>query len=110
MAPHTDETDRRRARRFEVRAPTQYANTERGTGITENVSISGVLIQNASRLVGVGSSVEVRFSFFPGSFDTAFTAHVIRETEAGFALQFSDLGPSQLSLLRAALPPSAFNA
>ena len=108
MAPYDAENDRRRAIRFEVRAPTQYANHERGTGTTENVSVSGVLIQNATRAVGVGSSLEVRFSFFPGSFDTPFTARVIRHTDDGFALQFDDLGPPQISLLRSALPPGAF--
>jgi hypothetical protein len=103
-----DPNDRRRARRFGVRAPAQYANSSGGTGTTENISISGVLIENASTQVGLGATVELRFSFYPGSFDTPFAGHVIRHTESGFALQFADIGDDQLALLRTALPPSAF--
>ena len=103
------ENDRRRARRFGVRAPAQYANSNPGTGMTENISISGVLIENASMQVGVGASVELRFSFYPGSFDTSFSGNVIRQTETGFALRFTDVGDDQLALLRTALPPSAFS-
>ena len=98
------EREKRQAPRFEVRAPAEFQNDARGSGMTWNVSVSGVLIEHASALLPIGTQVEVRFSFFPGSFDTTFVCHVVRQTEHGFALVFSGLDEPRRKVLKTALP------
>lgn len=94
----------RREPRFEVRVPAEFEGGASGSGTTWNISFSGVLIENASERLPIGTRVEVRFSFFPGSFGTTFVGRVIRHTERGFALEFSDLDDPHRKVLTAALP------
>ncbi len=92
--------DRRTALRFNVQVPTEYENSHTGSGLTENVSLSGVLIERVSRSIAIQTEIRLRFSFFIGSFDTVFHGTVIRHTEGGFAVQFADMDPVQLDVLR----------
>lgn len=95
----------RAAPRFNLRVPVEYRFPGfRGEGTVWNVSASGARIEWATALVGSGTHVWLRFSFFPGSFATELEADVVRRTETGFAVQFRELGPSQLDMLRRALP------
>jgi len=99
------QTQRRVARRYEIRVPVEYEqNQQQGSGTTWNLSVSGVLIERASARVDVGGRLELRFSFFPGSFDTRFPANVVRHTPDGFAVQFDVLETDQIRLLNRALP------
>ncbi len=95
---------RREARRFIIQAPTEYENSQMGSGLTENVSISGVRIENASRSIAIQTEIRLRFSFFMGSFGTIFQGAVVRHTEDGFAVQFGDMGEAHLEVLRRILP------
>ena len=95
---------RREARRFIIQAPTEYKNSQTGSGFTENVSISGVRIENASVSIAIQTEIRLRFSFFMGSFDTMFQGTVVRHTGDGFAVQFGDIGEAQLEVLRRILP------
>ncbi len=97
--------EQRAAPRFSVQAPTEYGNSHLGTGFVENVSLSGVLIENASRSVEIQTGIRLRFSFFMGSFDTVFPGTVVRHTGPGFAVQFGDMGEAQLGVLRRVLQP-----
>ena len=78
-----------------------------GSGFTENVSLSGALIEYASRSIPVKTKVRLRFSFFVGSFDTVFLGTVVRHTEDGFAVHFQDMDEAQRDVLRKCLrlPP-----
>jgi hypothetical protein len=76
-----------------------------GRGFTKNVSLSGVLIEQASSLAPIGASLRLRFSFFLGSFETQFRSKVVRHAEDGFAVQFASLDGAELEILRKALPP-----
>ncbi len=98
------ERDLRRSQRFELRAPAEFQNGGHGSGMTWNISFSGALIVNASELLPVGTRLEVRFSFFPGSFETTFVGRVVRHSEHGFALEFSSLDEPRRHVLRTALP------
>ncbi len=91
--------ERRREPRFPVQVPTEYENSQTGSGLTENVSLSGVLIE-ASRSIPIQTEIRLRFSFFVGSFDTEFQGTVIRHTGGGFAVQFGDMDPVQAEVLR----------
>ncbi len=95
---------RREARRFIIQAPTEYEDSQTGSGLTENVSISGVRIENASVSTAIQTQIRLRFSFFMGSFDTLFQGTVVRHTGDGFAVQFGDMGEAQLAVLRRILP------
>ena len=92
--------ERRAAPRFNVRVPTEYENSHMGSGLTENVSVSGVLIEPASRSIAIQTEIQLRFSFFIGSFDTVFHGTVVRHTEGGFAVHFEDMDQVQLEVLR----------
>jgi hypothetical protein len=79
-----------------------------GRGFTENVSLSGVLIGQASSPAPIGANLRLRFSFFLGSFETPFRGKVVRHAEEGFAVQFESLEEAQLKILHAALPPGVY--
>ena len=92
--------EQRREPRFIVEVPTEYENSQTGSGFTENLSVSGVLIEHASRSMAIQTEIRLRFSFFIGSFDTVFQGTVIRHTGGGFAVQFGDMDGFQLGVLR----------
>ncbi len=92
--------EQRSAPRFNVQVPTEYENGHPGSGLTENVSLSGVLIEPASRSIAIQTEIRLRFSFFIGSFDTLFHGTVVRHTGDGFAVEFGDMDPVQLDVLR----------
>jgi len=100
--------DQRAASRFTVRVSTEYESSHTGNGFTENLSLSGVLIDYASSSIPIKTKVTMRFSFFAGSFDTEFQGSVVRHTEDGFAVQFGSLDSAQLNILRTALPSVAY--
>ncbi len=60
--------ERHREPRFRVQVPTEYENSHMGSGFTENLSLSGVLIEPASRSNAIQTELRLRFSFFIGSF------------------------------------------
>ena len=95
--------ERREASRFTVRVSTEYEGADMGSGFTENVSLSGALIEYASTSIPIRTEIRLRFSFFSGSFDTVFRGTVVRHVEDGFAVQFVDMGETQLEMLRRVL-------
>ncbi len=97
--------ERRAAPRFIIQVPTEYENSQMGSGLTENVSISGVRIEKASISAAIQTEIRLRFSFFKGSFDTIFQGTVVRHTGPGFAVQFGDMGEAQLEVLSRTLEP-----
>ena len=99
----TIEQERRGARRFSVQAPTEYENSGHGSGFTEDVSLSGVRVEHASRPISIEAELQLRFSFYHGSFETLFAGTVVRRTNNGFAVQFGSLNADQLGVLRRAL-------
>ncbi len=92
--------EQRAAQRYSVRVSTEYEGSDMGSGFTENVSLSGALIEYASTSIPIQTKIRMRFSFFIGSFDTVFWGIVVRHTEDGFAVEFVDMGESQLAVLR----------
>ncbi len=100
---------RPRAPRFSVYVPMEYENRAvAGRGFTKNVSLSGVLIEQASSPAPIGASLRLLFSFFQGSFETPLRGKVVRHAEDGFAIQFASLEEAQLKILRTALPPGVY--
>ena len=98
----------RAATRFSVQAPTEYeySHDTTGSGLTENLSLSGVLVERASILIAIQSEIRLRFSFFTGSFDTVFRGTVVRHTGDGFAVHFGNMGEADLDVLRRGMLPS----
>ncbi len=92
--------EKRTAPRFFVQVPTDYENSHAGRGLTENLSLSGVLIESASSSIQVQSEVRLRFAFFIGSSNTVFRGTVVRHTSDGFAVHFGDMDEAQLGVLR----------
>ena len=105
----TTDQNRRAAPRFSIQVPTEYEYDSdlAGTGFTENVSSSGVLVDHTSAAFPIDTELRMRFSFFHGSFDTVFTGAVVRYTEDGFAARFVHLDTAQIEVLHRALsvPP-----
>lgn len=104
--------EKRIAPRYDIRVPIEYVrdpmesrySTLIGHGTTWDVSLSGVRLSQTTLPAVVGSGVIISFSFFPGSFDTWFSAEVVRHTKDGFAIRFSHLEKRQIEILRRALP------
>ncbi len=80
---------------------------ETGRGFTKDVSLSGVRIEQVSLAVQIETELQLRFSFFLGSFETLFPGKVVRHTTDGFAVRFAGLDAAQLEILRTALRPDA---
>ena len=101
----TTNQERRAASRFSIQVPTEYEyeSSTTGSGLTENVSTSGVLVEQTSAAVPIDTELQMRFSFFHGSFDTLFTGAVVRHTADGFAVHFVRLETAQIEVLRRAL-------
>ncbi len=101
--------ERRVERRLRIQAPMEYGqDAETGRGFTEDVSLSGVRIEQASLAVPIETELQLRFSFFLGSFETLFRGKVVRHTTDGFAIQFGSLDVAQLEVLHTALRPGAY--
>jgi hypothetical protein len=99
------DNERRVETRFPIHVPVEFTNGDvAGSGVTGNVSMSGVRIDDASAEPRAGVNLELRFSFFLGSFETAVQGRWVRPTRGGFAVQFTDLDPVQQELLHRALP------
>jgi hypothetical protein len=100
--------ERRAALRVKLRGPTEYRNGGvHGHGTVWDISASGALIEEASSPVERGTTLGLRSSFFPGSFEVELKGDVVRHTETGFAVQFVDLGAPEIEFLRAVLPDAA---
>lgn len=106
--PQTSVRNRRVAPRYDLRAPVEYSFSDlRGEGVVWNISSSGARIDLAYPPVASGTRLRLRFSFYPGSFETELPAEVVRRTETGFAVRFESLDEKQAKVLRLALPPLA---
>ena len=99
--------ERRTAPRFSVQAPIEYKNSHMGSGVTEDVSLSGVLIKHPSKSMAIQTEIRLRFSFFMGSSGTEFCGTVVRHTEDSFAVQFVDMGKAQHLVIRLSAPNSS---
>jgi hypothetical protein len=92
------------APRYPIEAHLEFSSpSSTGRGRTRNISLSGAYI-DAPPEVSPRDRIEVRFSFFVGSFEVAFPAEVVRLAENGFAVRFQDLGEPQLRILKRVLP------
>ncbi len=96
--------EHRAASRFSVQVSTEFEGAHMGSGFTENVSLSGALIECTSASMPIKAKLRLRFSFFVGSFDIVFLGTVVRHTEDGFAVEFVDMGQAQLEALGRILP------
>ncbi len=102
--------EKRVAPRFHVQVPTEYENSHSGSdlkgsdptgsGMTANLSTSGVLIEPASTSMAVETGIQLRFAFFIGSSHTVFRGTVVRQTSDGFAVHFGDMDEAQLGVVR----------
>ena len=99
-----DPTNRRGKPRVRVRFPVTFIgrNTE-GRAYAENISVSGALLVDAEPLLLAGGKIRVSFSLFPDSLPIEIDADVVRETEDGFAVKFSDRDPRARGVLRRAV-------
>ncbi len=108
----SDVTPSNRSRpRVEVRFRAEYSGRRiSGSGTVHNISETGALIEYAEPLIMEGGRIRLRFSFYEDSLPVDIPALVVRETEGGFAVRFSDLDPRTRTLLRVALRRAAVRA
>jgi hypothetical protein len=87
-----EERARRAKERVEMRVQVEFRGRRtRGRGFIRNISESGALVEDAEPLVVAGGRIRLRFAFFGDSLPVELPASVVRETEDGFAVQFSGL-------------------
>jgi hypothetical protein len=70
-----------------------------GQGLATNLSLSGVMIERASQQLGPGTKVVLRLKVAGGYETVSIEAEVVRESDTGFALRFTNLEPRVASLL-----------
>lgn len=88
------------ARRYDLSAPVEYRGTSvEGTGTIWNVSASGALVERVSATVAAGTPLRMRVSYYPGSFEIELPTEVVRTTDTGFAVRFTDLDESSQRML-----------
>ncbi len=97
---------RRIAPRYRLQVPVRIsADHRKGEGTTEDMSASGVRVENSNIKPADGLKVELKFAFFPNSPPISISAEVVRTTESGgFAARFYDLDWRMQRVLRAILP------
>jgi hypothetical protein len=95
--------ERRAAPRFRIKGPVHFETgfTE-GWGTLTDISIKGALIDGADLGLEVGSSVRLMISLVEGALPVRVTAKVVRETETGFAVEFTGLEPRLQQVIRLA--------
>ncbi len=93
-------SERLQARRYEFSGPVEFRGDEGlGTGTIWNVSASGALIERASAIVERGTPLQLRVSYYPGSFEIELPSEVVRTTPTGFAVRFTSLDAESRRLL-----------
>ena len=98
------------APRFSLGIPTRYqvsGEAPIGTGVIQNISKSGALVDDESCKAPVGSRIRLSFSLLPTSQPVKLSAEIVRMADTGFAVRFRDLDPRNRQLLEAALPKVA---
>ena len=94
--------DKRASQRVHVRFPVTFTSySTEGTAYAQNISATGALLEEADPPLLAGGKIRLRFSLFPNSLP--IEAEVVRETEAGFAVRFSDLEARSREVLRCAV-------
>ncbi len=98
-------SDKPVAARYELSGPVEFrCDDQVGTGTVWNFSASGALVERASIVVERGSSLRMRLSYYPGSFEIEVPSEVVRTTPTGFAVRFTELdAPSRRLLARVLL-------
>jgi hypothetical protein len=96
--------ERRANQRVRVRFPVSFTgkNTE-GRAYARNISTTGALLEEAEPLLVAGGRIRLRFSLFPDSLPIEVTAEVVRETQHGFAVRFTEMDPRFRGVLRMAV-------
>ncbi len=94
------------APRYRLQVPVRIsANHRNGEGTTEDMSASGVRVENSNIKPPDGLKIELKFAFFPNSPPIRISAEVVRTTESGgFCARFYDLDWRMQRVLRAILP------
>ena len=96
--------------RFALWAPASFRREEEvdqpvdGTGFVQNISRSGLLLDECSQNATPGSMVWLRASYFPGSTEVPIKSEVVRVTDSGFAVKFVHLSPAAEHLIERILP------
>ncbi len=96
---------RRRGTRFTTTLNAHYdSGSEKGTGVLENISYSGALIENSSARPTVGSRVRVYVFVEPVDLLAPASPYellgrVVRHSFAGFAIEYEDTDPEVLQLV-----------
>ncbi len=78
----------------------RYGN---GTGVINNISASGVVIEKAEPLPVVGDEVRLRFALLEDTLPIEIRAIVTEGTETGFEAEFQRLSVRTRKLLRMAI-------
>ena len=96
--------EKRGSARVHVRFPVTFtSHSTEGSAFAQNISTSGALLEDADPPLLAGGKIRLRFSLFPNSLPIEIEAEVVRETEAGFAVRFSDLEARSREVLRRAV-------
>jgi hypothetical protein len=89
-----------RAPRVQIEFAAEYVGKRvNGSGTVQNLSRTGALIEPAEPPLEPGSEVGLRFWFPDSTLAVELGAEVVRETEAGFALRFTEMDERTRNIL-----------
>ncbi len=127
MVPHDpgqpgegdDASERRVAPRYRRHGPVRFTTDEvEGQGTLHDISVTGARVDEVSILLKPGTAAQLEFAPRVDCLPIRVRALVIRETENGFAVEFSSVDPRLKRLLKtlmeegeeAPTPPEAEDA
>jgi hypothetical protein len=85
-----DPRERRRAPRVEAPSPVYFtAGRQEGVGVLADLSLTGARIEDASPRLRPGAATTLLLELRQDSFTVEVPGRVVRETETGFAIEFS---------------------
>jgi hypothetical protein len=89
-----------RAPRVQVEFAAEYVGKRvDGSGTVRNLSQTGALIEPAEPPLEPGSDVQLRFWFPDSTLAVELAAEIVRETESGFALRFTEMAERTRNIL-----------
>lgn len=106
---YTDPHGRRAGARYAVEVPVQVSyDAGRGrvaslSGVIQDISISGARIGKIEKGIPAGRLVKLRFQFFATSTPVTLGARMVRETDDGFAVEFSRVNQFMRNAIKVAI-------
>lgn len=105
--PRNPLTERRSAARFDLEGQADYSAVEvEGSGSLHDLSTSGARLDDVTHHLKPGVKLKLRVVLVPGGVPLSLHGRVVRETETGFAVEFTGNTPRTEAVLKTVINES----